>query len=174
MFLALPLLVDGFSRSSQSLWISPQQFCLTSSSPCLSFASGGKNNLVIWPIIYIEIIFCKISLAFKMLRWFIFTTFQEISLCCFRFSVPNCFSCVQLCATLWTAASQAPLPSFRGFLILGSYQWPLCLLHWQVGSLPLAPAGKASCTATIRSPNLFPYFFCRYFNINFIYPNTQT
>ena len=102
--------MDRFSRSSQSLWISPHQSCLTSSSPCLSLASGGKNNLVIWPIIYIEIKFFKISLTFKMLRWFMFTTFQEISLCCFRFSVLNYFSCVQLYATLWTAARQAPLP----------------------------------------------------------------
>ena len=84
-----------------------------------------------------------------MLRWFIFTTFQEISLCCFRFSVPNCFSCVQLYATLWTAACQAPLPSFRDFLIQGTYQWPLCLLHWQVGPLPLAPPGKALCSQSV-------------------------
>ena len=42
---------------------------------------------------------------------------------------------------------------FQGiFPTLGSNLHLLCLLHWQVGSLPLAPSGKPS--ATLHSPNL--------------------
>ena len=67
------------------------------------------------------------------------------------------FSCVQLFKILWTVAHQAPLfmdfPGkhtevdfhfpFQGiFLTQGSNVHLLCLLHWQVGSLPLAPTGK--------------------------------
>ena len=68
-------------------------------------------------------------------------------------------------ATLWTIAHQAPLPMefsrqeywsllpypspgdlpiLRVFLTQGSYLHLLCLLHWQAGSLPLAPAGNPS------------------------------
>ena len=74
--------------------------------------------------------------------------------------VLSCFSCVWLFATIWTVALQAPL--FMGFsrqeywvdchallqwifLTQGSTQCLshlLCLLHWQAGSLPLAPPGK--------------------------------
>ena len=71
--------------------------------------------------------------------------------------VLNCFSRVRLCATLWTAAHQAPLPMgfsrqeywggyhflLQGiFLVWGSNPSLLSLLHWQVGSLPLVPPGK--------------------------------
>ena len=69
----------------------------------------------------------------------------------------SCFSCVQLFATLWTEVHQAPLS--RGFsrqeywrgchallrallLTHGSNPHLLCLLHWQVSSLPLGPLGK--------------------------------
>ena len=67
------------------------------------------------------------------------------------------FSPIQLFATLWTVAHQAPLsmgflrqecwsglPSlFQGiFLTQGSNPYLLRLLHWQAGSLPLAPPGK--------------------------------
>ena len=35
------------------------------------------------------------------------------------------------------------MPLFQGiFLTQGSNMYLLCLLHWQVGSLPLAPPGK--------------------------------
>ena len=70
----------------------------------------------------------------------------------------SCFSHVWLCVTLWTIAYQVPLsmgffrqeywsrvamPSSR------ESSWPrdrtrFCLLHWQVGSLLLAPLGKPS------------------------------
>ena len=69
------------------------------------------------------------------------------------------FSCVRLFATLWTVARQAPLsmeilqarilewvamPSLlQGiFLTQGLNPHLLCLLHWQVSSLPLVPLGK--------------------------------
>ena len=64
---------------------------------------------------------------------------------------------VQLFVTLWTVAHQAPLsmeffrqeywnewpfPPAGDFLTQGLNSCPLCLLHWQMGSLPLAPPGK--------------------------------
>ena len=67
------------------------------------------------------------------------------------------FSCVRLFLTLWTVACWAPLsmgfsrqeyqsglacPPPGNFLTQGSNSRLLCLLHCQVGSLPLAPPGK--------------------------------
>ena len=67
------------------------------------------------------------------------------------------FSRVQLCATLWMVASRLPCPldspgknagvnchalSQGFFQTQGSNLTLLCLLHWQVGSLPLATPGK--------------------------------
>ena len=63
------------------------------------------------------------------------------------------FSCVQLCATLWTTGHQTPLPMgfsrqeyCSGFHALhgifptqGVNPHLLCLLHWQIGNLPLVP-----------------------------------
>ena len=69
----------------------------------------------------------------------------------------NHFSHVQLIATPWTVARQAPLSMgfsrkntgvgchalLQGiFLTQGSNPCLSCLLHWQGGSLPLAPPGK--------------------------------
>ena len=71
-----------------------------------------------------------------------------------RMCVLNHFSRVSLFATLWTVARQAPLYGdspdkntgvgchalLQGiFLTQGLNSHLLCLLHWQVGSLPLAP-----------------------------------
>ena len=71
--------------------------------------------------------------------------------------VLRCFSHVQLSATLWTIAYQAPLPRrfsrqeywsglsslLQGiFLTQASNLHLLYLLHWQAGSLPLAPPRK--------------------------------
>ena len=65
-------------------------------------------------------------------------------------------ACLTLC-TLWTVVHQAPLsmgfsrqeywnglpfPPPEIFPIQGSNLSLLCLLHWQAGSLPLAPPGK--------------------------------
>ena len=73
-------------------------------------------------------------------------------------SVLSCLCRVQLFATLWTAACQAPLsmelsrreywsglpcPPPGDLLNLGLNLCLLCLLHWQAGSLPLAPPGKS-------------------------------
>ena len=63
------------------------------------------------------------------------------------------FSCIWLCATLWTVAFQPPLWDSPGkntevgchallqdiFPIQGSSLCLLCLLHWPEGSLPLVP-----------------------------------
>ena len=72
--------------------------------------------------------------------------------------VLSCFSHVQLCATPWTVAHQAPLsmgfsrqrilewvavPSSKGFFLTQVLNTCLlCLLHWLAGSLPLVPPGK--------------------------------
>ena len=67
------------------------------------------------------------------------------------------FSCARLFATPWTVAHQAPLSMgfsrqeyWGGLPCLPPGDLPnpgieptsLCLLHWQVGSLPLAPPGN--------------------------------
>ena len=71
------------------------------------------------------------------------------------------FSCVQLCATLWTVAHQAPLS--MDFSTQEYMSWLPCpppgdlvtqgsslqLLHWQARSLPLVPPGKPP-NASIR------------------------
>ena len=71
--------------------------------------------------------------------------------------MPSLFSCVRLIVTLWTVARQALCPwdspgKINGvdchallqgtFTTQGSNLQLLCLLYWQVGSLPLAPLGK--------------------------------
>ena len=71
--------------------------------------------------------------------------------------MPSCFSHDQLFATPWTIAPQAPLSvGFSGentgvgcqvllqgiFPPQGSNLCLLCLLHWQAGSVSLAPPGK--------------------------------
>ena len=81
-------------------------------------------------------------------------TFRSVRSMCA--CILSCFSRVQLFATLWTVPHQALL-SMRFprqgywschfflqvfFLTQGSNLRPLCLLHWQAGSLPLAPSGK--------------------------------
>ena len=67
------------------------------------------------------------------------------------------FSHVWSFVTLWTVAKQAPLPMgfsrreyWNGLPCPSSGDLPnpgmehlFCLLHWQVGSLPLAPSGKS-------------------------------
>ena len=67
--------------------------------------------------------------------------------------VPSHFSHVQLFATLWIVTWQTPLSmGFSRQEYWGGLQFPppedlpdpclLCLLHWQAGSLPLAPPGQ--------------------------------
>ena len=67
------------------------------------------------------------------------------------------FSHIQIFVTVWTVVCQATvhgvlqerilewvaIPSSRGiFLTQGLNPCLLCLLHWQLGSLPLVPPGK--------------------------------
>ena len=78
---------------------------------------------------------------------------EVLRMCC----VLSRFSHVGLFETPWTVAHQAPLSIefsskntgvgchalLQGtFLTQGSNLRLLCLLHWQVGSLPLTPPGK--------------------------------
>ena len=83
--------------------------------------------------------------------------------------VLSCFSRVWLFVTLWTVTCQVPLS--MGFSMQESWSGLpcpppgdlpnpgtephlLCLLHWQVGSLPLAPPGKpSSCIYAIKCQN---------------------
>ena len=82
--------------------------------------------------------------------------FFVVILFCFLFSciscVLSCFSCIQLFVTLWTVPHQAPLS--MGILQARILEWAtiscsrgifptqglnlhlLCVLHWEVGSLP--------------------------------------
>ena len=88
--------------------------------------------------------------------------------------VLNHFSRVWLCATLWTVAYQASLSmgfsrqehwSGLPFLLQGIFPTQglnpclLCLLHWQLGSLPVVPPGKSvrHCTT---------YFILVLFNLS--------
>ena len=85
------------------------------------------------------------------------------------------FSCIQLLAILWTIARQASLSmAFSGkntgiscyallqgiFLIQGSNLCLLCLLRWQVGSLPLVPPGESQVKLRndIQSWSLLQHF----------------
>ena len=80
---------------------------------------------------------------------------------CFTLNCACCmlsrFRRVWLCATLWTVVHQAPLSLefysknigvgchflLQGIFLTQESIWCLlCLLHWQMGSLPLVPLGK--------------------------------
>ena len=72
--------------------------------------------------------------------------------------VPSCFSHVRLFVTLWTIARQALLfMEFSRQEYWSALPGPppgdlpnsgiLCLLHWQVGPLPLAPPGYVYYTS---------------------------
>ena len=68
---------------------------------------------------------------------------------------PPCFSVhviLQARILEWVA-----VPCFRGFPDPGIKPMSLCLLHWQVGSLPLAPPGKPHI-AYCQPPNAL--FLC--------------
>ena len=87
----------------------------------------------------------------------------------------NCFSPVRLFATLWTVALQAPLSTgfsrqehWSGLPCPPPGDLPdpclFCLLHWQVGSLPLAPTEKPKL---IRENPQFHYSMtCSFWGIN--------
>ena len=88
----------------------------------------------------------------------------ELSLLCV--CVLSCFTCAQLFVTPWIVALQAPLSMefsrqeywsglpcpFQGiFLTQGSNS---CLLHWQAGSLPLAPPREPTNCSNGKSKGL--------------------
>ena len=94
------------------------------------------------------------------------------------------FSCVWLFATPWTTASQAPLSrsspgkNIRAgcctlrqeiFPTQGSNPRLLCLLNWQVGPLPPAPAGKLIIVYQLL---MFPPKKCDPFLLTFYWPKT--
>ena len=101
------------------------------------------------------------------------------------------FSHVQLCATLWTIACQAPLsmgfsrqehwsgltcPHQGIFPTQGSNSHLLGLLHWQASSLPLAPPGKAQTPNDNTYTKLEDYVVDRLPNSNLVrtdYQETQ-
>ena len=79
-----------------------------------------------------------------------------------------CAKLLQSCLTmwLWSIAHQAPpsmgihqarmlewatMPSQGIFPTQGSNPWLLCLLHWQAGSLPLAPPGRSRFSVSSAS-----------------------
>ena len=94
-------------------------------------------------------------------------------------SVLSRFSCVWLCATLWTVVCQAALlmglstqEYWSGLHTLllqriistqGSNLCLLCFLHWQMCSLPLVPSEK---------PPIYGYTFSKTFTWN--YPGMMT
>ena len=83
------------------------------------------------------------------------------------------FSHVQLCATLWIVACQAPLSTgFSRQEYWSGFPFPplgglptqranlyLMSLHWQVGSLPLVPPGSAlgKCQFVVDNSNIQVY-----------------
>ena len=84
-----------------------------------------------------------------------------------------CFSPMQLFATLWTEALQAPLSMefsrqeywsglspCRGSSWLRDQIRIFCLLHWEAGSLPLAPPGKPMTVLTCNQ-SFHPSFLIR-------------
>ena len=100
---------------------------------------------------------------------------------------------IRLFVTLWTVSLQAPLSTgfsrqeyWSGlhvllqviFLTKGSNLSLLCLLHWQAGSLPLAPPGKPgnvlSFYSVHLSPKLSPYgTHCLYHSSSLHYISTS-
>ena len=90
----------------------------------------------------------------------IVSTFKFLILCGFFYMcMLSCFSYIQLFVTPWTIVHQegasvhgilqarilkwVAMHSLKGiFLIQGSNQCLLHLLHWKAGSLPLVPFGK--------------------------------
>ena len=86
-----------------------------------------------------------------------FTTLKKMSYNSLIVCMLSRFSCVQLSVAPWTVVHQTPLsmgfsrqeywsglscPPPGSFLTQGSNPCVLHLLHWQTGSLPLAPPGK--------------------------------
>ena len=106
---------------------------------------------------------CSILLGTKWIECSLWLTILPHHVYKYR-CVLSPFSCVRIFATLWTVVYQAPLsmgfsrqeywsglpcPPPGIFLTQGMNPCFLCLLYWQVGSLPLVPPGK---------PHVYRYF----------------
>ena len=109
-------------------------------------------------------IWCMLPRACCLYKWLRF--FCTLYACV----LSDDFSCAWLCATLWTVACQAPLsmgfcrqehwsrlscPPPRDLPDPGFEPTPLCILHWQAGSLPLAPAGKPTGLYRVQRDSIF-------------------
>ena len=114
--------------------------------------------------IYIRMQLCLFLAVVQWASHFITGAWASSTIC----AVLSHFSHVQLFVTLWTVDCQAPLsmgfsrqeyPSGLAFPPQGCLpMYPrdrtpclLCLLHWQVGSLPLAPPGNSKCKTSFFS-----------------------
>ena len=104
--------------------------------------------IIIIPALAIKLIIYWVISLFEVLEWFYYNTACTLSR----------FSHVRLFATLWTVSP--PSSSVQGILQARILEWvampysrgpswprdqthiSLHLLHWQAGSLPLAPLGK--------------------------------
>ena len=105
---------------------------------------------------------CQQSASLRVLKGNSEPRYSMVDVSCLGISktcvcMPSRFSCVQLLATIWTVALQAPLSMglsrqeyesgchavLQGiFPIQGLSQCLLSLLHWRVSSLPLAHPGS--------------------------------
>ena len=112
--------------------------------------------------------------------WFIFLLGKALSIFCLNpagmraYVVLSCFSCVQLFATLWTVACQALLSMaspgnntgvgchalLQGiFPTQRSNPCLLCLLHWQVGSLPLEALKSTLSEVNVATPTFLDQYW---------------
>ena len=99
---------SGSSRTSRSSWI---PWTKRPSSKCHSFSFSFFTDSVFK--------FCKSQLIYEIyLNTNIDTNSYKNKTCVY---MPSHFSCVQLCATLWIAACQAPLPI--GILQTRIFEW---------------------------------------------------
>ena len=127
---------------------------------CLSPAKGRTSApfIIFPPSAHLEINHCMLS-----------NQSRNKCKCCQ--AMPSHFSHVWLCATPWTVACQAPLSidspgknTGVGYHALlpgvfrtqGSNSCLLSLLHWQVGSLPLAPPAPKACWQQYLRDNSVP------------------
>ena len=126
-------------------------FILGSQASAPSFiCEGGEGRIRNGPREF-RMVQTSVSLASIPNMPLIFNFFFSILLTVECACMLNLFSCVQFFVTLWTLAPPAlgfsrqkywsglPCPLQEIFQTQGSNQH---LLHWQAGSLPLAPSGK--------------------------------
>ena len=142
------------------------QFSYSHSSHTFIFKLPTYFNVYVYSIATPK----NVAIRKKLSIWIIWKTLQSVYLLKLFYHlvsssfigllsgcVLSCFSCVQLFSTLWTVAHQFPLsmgfsrqeywsglscPPPGDLPSQGSDLGLLCLLHWDAGSLALAPPGK--------------------------------